>query len=154
MEKLAVSSNTPATDAAADLLTRIAVDPANDARYPDGTVLIPSDSQDASLLLSRAIDERRPIALVFPDGSDIVARPPETHGLALLLVGGILWLADLFHRQRDRPTFVPREWVTEFHATCDGGGSSASPGAPRQTRAPTSARSAKPQASGTSARSG
>jgi hypothetical protein len=116
MENLARTSSTPATDAAADLLTRIAIDPVNDERYPDGTVLIPSDSPDVSTLISRAIEERRPIALVFPDGADVVARPPVGHGFALALAVRLLAVAELFGRRRDRPTFVPREWVTEFHA--------------------------------------
>jgi hypothetical protein len=116
MEKLAVNSNTPATDAGFDLLKRIALDPANDERYPDGTVLIPSDAPHVSKSIARAIEERRPIALVFPDGSDIVARPPAGHGLALLLAVRLLAIAELFGRHRDRPTFVPRAWVTEFHA--------------------------------------
>ena len=116
MEKLARTENTPGTDAAFYLLSEIAVDPASDERYPDGTVLIPADSPDASVLLSRAIEERRPIAIVFPDGSDVVARPPAASGPALLLVTSLLWLADHLRRKRDRPTFVPREWVTEFHA--------------------------------------
>jgi hypothetical protein len=101
---------------ASDLLTRIAVDPANDERYPDGTVLIPADSPDTSVLISRAIAARRPMALVFPDGSDIVARPPENHGLALLVVLVLLGVADFLRRKNDAATFVPREWMTEFHA--------------------------------------
>jgi hypothetical protein len=36
-------------------------------------VLIPGDSPDASTLMSRAIGEGKPIAIVFPDGSDVVA---------------------------------------------------------------------------------
>jgi hypothetical protein len=119
MGELVRSDNTPATDAAFDLLARVAVDPAGDARYPRDTVLIPSDSPDASELISRAIAERRPIALVLPDGSDVVARPPEAKGLALLIVLAALWFADRANRRRDRPTFVPREWVTEFHAASD-----------------------------------
>ena len=116
MENLARSKNTPGTDAAFDLLGQIAVDPESDERYPDGTVLIPADSRDASGLMSHAINERKPIAIVFPDGSDVVARPPAASGPALLVVIGLLWLADHIRRKRDRPTFVPREWVTEFHA--------------------------------------
>jgi len=116
MEKLARSKNTPGTDAAFDLLGRIAVDPESDERYPDETVLIPADSSDASELMSRAIDERKPIAIVFPDGSDVVARPPAATGAALLVVLCLLWLADHVRRKADRPTFVPREWVTEFHS--------------------------------------
>lgn len=116
MERLAHSKNTPATDSSFELLSRIAIDPHSDERYPDGTVLVPADAADTSLVLSRAIDERRPIALVFPDGSDVVARPPEAAGLALAIVVSLMWLADRVGRKRDRPTFVPREWVTEFHA--------------------------------------
>lgn len=116
MEELAKSKNTPGTDAAFDLLGRIAVDPESDDRYPSGTVLIPADSPDASGLMSRAIGERKPIAIVFSDGSDVVARPPTATGAVLLVVVGLLWLADHLRRKRDRPTFVPREWVTEFHA--------------------------------------
>jgi hypothetical protein len=116
MEKLARSKNTPGTDAAFDLLSEIAVDSTSDERYPDGTVLIPADSPDASASMSRAIEKRRPIAIVFPDGSDVVARPPTASGPVLAVVIGLLWLAEHIRRKRDRPTFVPREWVTEFHA--------------------------------------
>jgi hypothetical protein len=116
MEDLAHSSNTPATHLAGDLLTNIALDPAYEERYPDGTLLIPADSPDTSILISRAIAERRPMALVFADGSDIVARPPENHGLALAVLLLLLGVADLLRRKRDAPAFVPREWVTEFHA--------------------------------------
>jgi hypothetical protein len=116
MEKLAHSKNTPATDASFDLLSEIATDPGSDERYPDGTVLIPADARDTSALISRAIAEERPMAIVFPDGSDFVARPPEAKGLALVLLVAVLWLADRAKKKRDRPTFVPREWVTEFHA--------------------------------------
>jgi len=116
MENLAHSKNTPGTDASFELLSRIAVEPDSGERYPSGTVLVPADSPDTSALISRAIGERKPIALVFPDGSDVVARPPDLTGPALLIVLGLIWLADRASRKRDRPTFVPREWVTEFHA--------------------------------------
>ncbi len=52
-----------------DLLARIAVDPDNYERYPDGTVLIPADSPDTALLLSRSLAKRRPTVLVLPDGA-------------------------------------------------------------------------------------
>jgi hypothetical protein len=121
MDELAKSKNTPGTDAAFDLLGRVAVDPESDERYPSGTVLIPADSPDASKLMSRAINERKPMAIVFPDGSDVVARPPSATGAVLLAVLVLLWLADHLRRKRDRPTFVPREWVTEFHAAGSAG---------------------------------
>jgi hypothetical protein len=116
MEKLARGKNTPGTDASFDLLARIAIDPDSHDRYPHGTVLIPADAPDASVLIARAITERRPMAVVLADGSDVVARPPEASGLVLALVLAVLWLADRASRRRDRSTFVPREWVTEFHA--------------------------------------
>lgn len=124
MEELAKSKNTPGTDATFDLLSRIAGDVESDSRFPDGTVLIPADSPDASVLMAQAIEERKPLAIVFPDGSDVVARPPASTGLSLFVLLGLLWLADHVRRKRDRPTFVPREWVTEFHAA----GSSKEPG--------------------------
>ena len=116
MEKLATNSNTPATDAGFELLTRIAIDPANDDRYPNRTVLIPSDASHTSKGIASAIEERRPIARVFPDGSDLLMRPPAGRGLALSLAVRLIAIAELFGARRDRPTFVPREWVTEFHA--------------------------------------
>ncbi len=115
MGKLEPSSNMPATDASFDVLARVAGTDRED-RYPDGTVLLPADATDSSLLIARAIGEGRPIAVVFPDGSDMLARPPETTGLALAIVVASLWLADWARRRSDGPTFVPREWVTELHA--------------------------------------
>lgn len=114
MERLAHSKNTPATDASFELLSRIAVDSRRDERYPDRTVLVPADSS-ASLVLSRAIGERRPIARVFSDGSDVLARPPEARGLLLVICLALIRLADWVGGKHDRSTFVPREWVTEFH---------------------------------------
>ena len=109
------STNTPGTDAAFDTLARIAVDPTSDGRYPSGTVLIPADSANVSVLISRAIESRKPITLVFPDGSDLVARPPDAEGLSRPVIVGLAWLLDRASKKRHRPTFVPREWVTEFH---------------------------------------
>jgi hypothetical protein len=116
MENLAHSKNTPGTHASFELLSRIAVDPASDERYPDGTVLVPADSADTSVAIARAIGEGKPVALVFPDGSDMVARPREATGVVLAVVLVLLWVVDRASLRRDRPTFVPREWVTEFHA--------------------------------------
>ena len=50
----------------------------------------------------------------------VVARPPEVAGILLGFVLVALWLADRASKNRDRPTFVPREWVTEFHAAPTG----------------------------------
>lgn len=114
-EKLARSSNTPATDAGFDLLSRIAIEPDLDERYPNGTVIIAADLPNTSALIARAVSEDKPIALVFPDGSDVVASPASTR-FALFVTHVMMWLADRFRRRPERPTFVPRDWVTEFHA--------------------------------------
>lgn len=119
MGELARSENTPGTDAAFDTLARIAVDDLSDERYPSGTVLIPADSPDFSVLITRAIAAERPIALVFPDGSDIVARPPEAKGVVRITILALMRFLDRTSKKRDRPTFVPREWVTEFHEAPD-----------------------------------
>lgn len=69
-------ANTPGTGAAFDALARIATDPESGRLYPSGTVLVAVDSPDAYVLMARAIKERKPVALISPDGSDIVIRPP------------------------------------------------------------------------------
>jgi hypothetical protein len=71
--------NTAGTDAAFDALARIATDPTSDRRYPSGTVLVAVDSPDAYVLITRAINERKPIALISADGSDAVIRPSEPY---------------------------------------------------------------------------
>lgn len=75
MRKPGDTKNTPGTDAAFDRLSRIAVDPAADQRYPNETVLIPADSPDTSTLVAQAVTEHRPLAIVYPDGREIVATP-------------------------------------------------------------------------------
>lgn len=75
MKKPGESKNTPGTDAAFDLLGRIAADPEADERYPNKTVIIPADSPDASVLISQALADRRPLVIVYPDGNEIAATP-------------------------------------------------------------------------------
>ncbi len=71
------AGNTPGMNAAFDALARIATDPESGRRYPSGTVLVAVDSADAYALIGRAIKERKPVALIAPDGSDVVISPPE-----------------------------------------------------------------------------
>ena len=120
MEQLGKNQNTPGTDAAFDLLSRMAVDPETDDRYPNKTVLIPADSPYASDLMREAVAEGKPIAIVFPDGSDLVWRPPEARGISLHVSAWLLWMADHVQPKRDRPTFIPRIWVNEFHSASRG----------------------------------
>lgn len=124
MENIAHNYRTPAFEATGKLFTQLAVDPANDDVYPNNLVLIAADSPDASVLITRAVEEQRPIALVFPDGGNLVARPPEDGGIVAALILSLLRIAKRSGRRRDRPTFLPLEWVTEFHAPHEGDHSS------------------------------
>lgn len=116
MDELARSKNTPGTDAAFGTLARIAVESESDERYPNGTVIIPADAPDAAALVSTAIAEGKPITVVFPDGSDFVAKPPEATGLRLVVILALAWMLHRASKKRDRPTYVPAHWVAEFHA--------------------------------------
>ncbi len=111
------SSNTPGLDASFDLLARIATDEAVAGRYPDGTRIIASDNPEFSKLVEAAVGEERPVAVVMPDGSDIVWRPRDpVAGLgALLLLLGLFLVKRAERRAEERPMFVPEDWVSEFH---------------------------------------
>lgn len=85
-------------------------------RYPNGTHLIAADNPHFPV--EGAIRERNAIAVVWPDGSDMVWRPRErTNGLGLVVTLLGLWLLKLGGRRRagDRPLGVPEDWVAEFH---------------------------------------
>ena len=69
------TKNTPGTDAAFDLLGRIAADPETDKHYPNETVLIPADAPDASKLIAEAVAAHRPLVIVYPEGREIFATP-------------------------------------------------------------------------------
>lgn len=109
------STNTPATDASFELLGRIAVEPDSEERYPSGTVVIPADTPDASVVIARTIDGRRPLALVFADGATLVTRPPDVAGFPFF-ARAALRLAESWDRRRSRAVRLPPEWVTEFRA--------------------------------------
>jgi hypothetical protein len=119
MEKLARNENTPATEAAFEVLGRMPADEALDLRYPDGTVLIPADSPGAAKMVHAAVGERRPLALVFADGSDVLYSPPDGNLLTLALIALFVGVADWLRRKRDEPMFVPSTWVAEFHSPAD-----------------------------------
>lgn len=112
---MTTTGNTPGLDAGFDLLGRMAVDDELRDRYPSSTLIIAADSPDLSAFVERAVAEKRPVAIVMPDGADVVWRPRDvTPLMGLVLLLG-LWLVHRSEREKDRPTFVPRDWVAEFH---------------------------------------
>lgn len=44
-------------------------------RYPDGTTFIAADQEGFGSILAEAVAEHRPLAIVYPDGREIVAAP-------------------------------------------------------------------------------
>lgn len=46
-----------------------------DPHWPDGAVVIPSDLPEFGAALARAVEQRAPFVLVFPDGQEIVFQP-------------------------------------------------------------------------------
>lgn len=118
MGTMSYPPNTPGMDVSFDLAQRIIADEAVADRYPNGTHLIAADHPQFSSLVEGAIREGNAIAVVWPDGSDVVWRPRErTNGLGLVVTLLGHWLLKLGDRRRtgDRALFVPEDWVAEFH---------------------------------------
>jgi hypothetical protein len=44
-------------------------------RYPDGTAFIAADQAGFASVLAEAVSEHQPVAIVYPDGREIVAAP-------------------------------------------------------------------------------
>jgi hypothetical protein len=44
-------------------------------RYPEGTAFIAADQEGFGAILAEAVAEHRPLAIVYPDGREIVAAP-------------------------------------------------------------------------------
>jgi hypothetical protein len=72
MEKLKRSKFTRAGAIANERLVEAVLDP---DRYPEGTTFIAADQDDFGSILAGAIAEHRPLAIVYPDGREIVAAP-------------------------------------------------------------------------------
>lgn len=112
------SPNTPGLDASFDLMKRIAIDDAVADRYPDGTRIVSSDHPEFAALVEEAVAQERAVAIVMPDGSDIVWRPrdPAAGLMAFIVLMGLLLLKFGSRREStERPLFVPEGWVAEFH---------------------------------------
>lgn len=72
MEELERSKFTAAGEIANERLIEAAAKP---DRYPDGTAFIAADQDDFGAILAAAVAEHRPLAIVYPDGREIVAAP-------------------------------------------------------------------------------
>lgn len=118
MEDLKRGKNTPGLDGALDLVASFAEHPERADRYPAGTAFIAGDLPDAAELVRDAVREKRPFTVVYPDGSDWTARPPEGTKLALAIALAALFLLDLAARKKhvasDERLYVPRSWTVEY----------------------------------------
>jgi hypothetical protein len=72
MEELERSKFTAAGEFANERLIEAATEP---DRYPEGTAFIAADQEHFGAVLAEAVAEHRPLAIVYPDGREIVAAP-------------------------------------------------------------------------------
>jgi hypothetical protein len=72
MEELKRSTFTAAGEIANQLLIEAVTDP---DRYPEGTTFLAADQEDFGSALAEAVAEHQPLAIVYPDGHEIVASP-------------------------------------------------------------------------------
>lgn len=84
MEELERSESTPAGKLAKERLIDAVLDP---GRYPEGTAFVAADQDDFVAILAATIAERRPLAIVYADGREIVAAP---RGGVLAFLGHLL----------------------------------------------------------------
>jgi len=89
MEELERSKFTTAGEIANERLIEAATDP---ARYPEGTAFIAADQEHFGVVLAEAVAERRPLAIIYPDGREIVAAPRG---------GALAFVEHLLERRRD-----------------------------------------------------
>ena len=88
MEELEQSKFTAAGEIANDRLLDAALEP---GRYPDGTAFIAADQPQFRTLLAATVAEHRPLAIIYPDGREIVAAPRA---------GALAFLEHLLTRRR------------------------------------------------------
>lgn len=91
MEELEHSKFTAAGEIANERLIEAATDP---DRYPEGTAFIAADQEGLRAILAEAVAEHRPLAIVYPDGREIVAAPRG---------GALAFLEHLLTRRREPP---------------------------------------------------
>jgi uncharacterized protein YegP (UPF0339 family) len=71
MAEVAPSKHSRATEAAVELLKEAVFD--ETGRFASGTIFIPADTSHAATSVARAREEGKPVAVVFPDGTAVVA---------------------------------------------------------------------------------
>jgi hypothetical protein len=107
MEELERSKFTAAGEIANERLIEAATDP---DRYPEGTAFIAADQEGFGAILAEAVAEHRPLAIVYPDGREIVAAPRG---------GALAFFEHLLGRRRvpqgDRPSVpLPADYQVEI----------------------------------------
>lgn len=98
---------TAADEIANERLIEAATDP---DRYPEGTTFIAADQEGFGAILAEAVAEHRPLAIVYPDGREIVAAPRG---------GALAFFEHLLTRRRelqsDRPSVpLPADYQVEI----------------------------------------
>jgi hypothetical protein len=74
------------------------------ARYPERTHFISADSPDQGEMATRALFAGDPVAIVYPDGHELLVRPEQVGGFAALFAGLAVFL--LRHRRRKQADVV------------------------------------------------
>lgn len=74
MEELAHSTQTPAGKLATERLTAAALDP---ELYPNHTAFIAADASDFLAMMTEEIAEGRPLAILYPDGHEVLVTPAK-----------------------------------------------------------------------------
>jgi hypothetical protein len=95
MEELKHSKFTAAGEIANKRLIEAVTDP---DRYPEGTTFIAADQEGFGTVLADAVAEHRPLAIVYPDGREIVAAPRG---------GALAFLEHLLTRRRGSKPGTP-----------------------------------------------
>ncbi|HZK16281.1 MAG TPA: hypothetical protein VFC52_06810 [Solirubrobacterales bacterium] len=107
MEELERSKFTPAGEIANERLINAMLDP---DRYPEGTTFIAADQEGFSSILAEAVADHRPLAIVYPDGREIVAAPRG---------GALAFIEHLLSRRREPkdarlPVPLPADYRVEI----------------------------------------
>lgn len=68
------------------------------ARYPDRTHFISAENPDQGEMATKALFAGDPVAIVYPDGHELLMRPEHARGVAALFLGAAAFF--LKHRRR------------------------------------------------------